>query len=70
MFSSEKEDVFTAGDKQGEFGLRTQIADYLHTARRVVCTPSNIVVGAGSEYLILLLGLLLGTRNIALENPG
>ena len=70
VFSSEKEDVFTSGDKQGEFGLRTQIADYLHTARRVVCTPSNIVVGAGSEYLILLLGLLLGTRNIALENPG
>lgn len=35
VFSSEKEDVFIAGDKQGEFGLRTQIADYLHTARRV-----------------------------------
>ena len=70
VFSSEKEDVFIAGDKQGEFGLRTGIADYLHTARRVVCSPSNIIVGAGSEYLILLLGLLLGKRNIALENPG
>lgn len=63
-------DVFTAGDKQGEYGLRAQIADYLHTARRVECTPQNIIIGAGSEYLILLLGLLLGRRHIALENPG
>ena len=70
MFSSEKEDVFSTGDNQGEYGLRTQIADYLHTARRVVCSPSNIIVGAGSEYLIMLLGLLLGNRNIAVENPG
>ena len=63
-------DVFTAGDKQGEYGLRAQIADYLHTARRVECTPQNIIIGAGSEYLILLLGLLLGRKRIALENPG
>jgi len=63
-------DVFTAGDKQGEYGLRAQIADYLHTARRVECTPQNIIIGAGSEYLILLLGLLLGRKHIALENPG
>ena len=62
-------DVFTAGDKQGEYGLRAQIADYLHTARRVECTPQNIIIGAGSEYLILLLGLLLGRKRIALENP-
>ena len=62
-------DVFTAGDKQGEYGLRAQIADYLHTARRVECTPQNIIIGAGSEYLILLLGLLLGRKHIALENP-
>ena len=63
-------DVFTAGDNQGEYGLRAQIADYLHTARRVECTPQNIIIGAGSEYLILLLGLLLGRKHIALENPG
>ena len=62
-------DVFTTGDKQGEYGLRAQIADYLHTARRVECTPQNIIIGAGSEYLILLLGLLLGRKHIALENP-
>ena len=70
VFSSEKEDIFSTGDNQGEYGLRMQIADYLHTARRVVCSPSNIIIGAGSEYLIMLLGLLLGNRNIAVENPG
>ena len=63
-------DVFTAGDNQGEYGLRVQIADDLHTDRRVECTPQNIIIGAGSEYLILLLGLLLGRKHIALENPG
>lgn len=70
VFSNDSSDVFTAGDKQGEYGLRVQIADYLHTARRVECTPQNIIIGAGSEYLILLLGLLLGRKHIALENPG
>ena len=70
VFSNDSSDVFTAGDKQGEYGLRVQIADYLHTARRVECTPQNIIIGAGSEYLILLLGLLLGRKRIALENPG
>lgn len=69
VFSNDSSDVFTAGDKQGEYGLRAQIADYLHTARRVECTPQNIIIGAGSEYLILLLGLLLGRKHIALENP-
>ena len=70
VFSNDRADVFTAGDNQGEYGLRCEIATYLHTARRVVCTPQNIIVGAGSEYLVLLLGLLLGSRYIALENPG
>ena len=70
VFSNDRADVFTAGDNQGEYGLRCEIAAYLHTARRVVCTPQNIIVGAGSEYLVLLLGLLLGSRYIALENPG
>ena len=69
VFSSEKGDVFISGDNQGEYGLRKQIADYLQTARRVICTPENIIIGAGSEYLILLLGMLLGHRHIALENP-
>lgn len=70
VFSSEKGDVFISGDNQGEQGLRFQIADYLHTARRVMCTTENIIIGAGSEYLIMLLGMLLGHRCIALENPG
>ena len=69
VFSNEKENVFIAGNNQGEYGLRAQIADYLRTARRVVCSPNNIIIGAGSEYLIMLLGLLLGFRHIALENP-
>lgn len=70
VFSSEKGDVFISGNNQGEYGLRSRIADYLHTARRVVCSPENIVIGAGSEYLIMLLGMLLRKRKIALENPG
>lgn len=70
VFSGVKGDVFISGDNQGEYGLRSRIADYLHTARRVECSPENIIIGAGSEYLIMLLGMLFGKRKIALETPG
>lgn len=62
--------MFGAGDPQGEWELRTAVGDYLHSARGVDCTPEQILVGAGSEYLLLLLSQLLGRDvKIAMENP-
>ncbi len=63
-------ELFHAGDHQGEPGLREAIRSYLHTARGVNCSADQIIVGAGSEYLLMLLSQILGrSRAIAMENP-
>ena len=62
--------LFLNGDPQGEYALREAIRSYLHSARGVRCGPEQIVVGAGNEYLLMLLALLLGPgRSVAMENP-
>ncbi len=64
------------GHRQGDPELREQLADYLRAYRGVVCSPEQIVVGAGVEYLLGLLAQLLGGRTdrpgsaAAIENPG
>jgi GntR family transcriptional regulator/MocR family aminotransferase len=66
----DNKDFFQAGNHQGEPGLRTAIRGYLHAARGVECDADQIIVGAGSEYLLMLLSQLLGAgQKIAMENP-
>ena len=66
----DNKEMFAVGDPQGEYGLRAAIRDYLHSARGVSCRPEQILIGAGSEYLLMLLSQLLGRETgIALENP-
>lgn len=63
-------EMFMPGDPQGEPALRDAIRIYLHSARGVNCLAEQIIVGAGSEYLLMLLSQILGTgRVIAMENP-
>ncbi len=63
-------ELFQSGDAQGEYELRETICRYLYQARGVHCEPEQIVVGAGNEYLLMLLGMLLGREHrIAFENP-
>ena len=62
--------LYEAGDVQGEERLRTAIAEYLYQARQVNCRPEQIVIGAGADYLLLLLGQLLPPAlRIAMERP-
>lgn len=62
--------LFRLGDPQGEQGLRDAVANYLHHARGVSCIPEQIVIGAGNDYLLMLLHVLLGPENIiGMENP-
>ncbi|MBR5474449.1 MAG: PLP-dependent aminotransferase family protein [Lachnospiraceae bacterium] len=64
------ETLFNAGDSQGEMAFRRALARYLHSARGVNCCPEQIIVGAGNEYLLLLLSQILGgPQTIAMENP-
>ena len=60
--------LFETGHPQGDLDFRQAIASYLHQSRGVVCTPDQIIVGAGIDYLLLLLTQLLGRHTIfALE---
>ena len=66
----DRAELFRLGCPQGEPGLRSAICSYLHQARGVDCTPEQIIVGAGNDYLMMLLCAILGTgRRVALENP-
>ena len=58
------------GEMQGDAALREQIAAYLNAYRGVVCTPEQVVVGAGIEYLLGCLAHLFAGSVAAVENPG
>ena len=66
----ERKELFRTGSPQGEPELRRAILRYLHTSRGVSCGEEQIIIGAGSEYLLMLLTRILGeARSIAMENP-
>ena len=65
-------ELLSHGHRQGEAEMREELAVYLRAYRGVVCSPEQIVVGAGVEYLLGLLAQLLreGGGAAAIENPG
>ncbi len=65
----EQENVLHKGDPKGDERLRRTIAYYLHASRGVNCSPEQIIIGAGNDYLLLLLQKLFGdVRTVAMEN--
>lgn len=67
----DREELLLSGEGQGEKKLRQAIAGYLHQARGVNCRADDIILGAGNEYLEILLSQLLGEKKtILMENPG
>lgn len=68
--ADDNKDLFLPGPPQGELELREVIRTYLHSARGVNCQVDQIIIGAGNEYLLMLLHQILGlNRTIAMENP-
>ena len=62
--------MFSLGEPQGDASLRETICRYLHGSRGVNCTPEQIVIGAGNDYLLMLLEKILGWHiPVAMENP-
>lgn len=55
---------------QGEYGLRRALAAYLREFRDMEVSPRQIVVGAGTEYLLGLATELLEPSVYAVEDPG
>ncbi|MBO5487282.1 MAG: PLP-dependent aminotransferase family protein, partial [Eubacterium sp.] len=63
-------EMFALGDARGDYELRATICRYLHSARGVNCEPEQIIIGAGNDYLLMLLEKILGRHvPIAMENP-
>lgn len=63
--------ILSLGHSQGDFELRAAMAAYLRDSRGVRCTPHQIVISAGTEFLLQLLILLFHRDTLfALENPG
>lgn len=63
-------ELFCAGDSKGEYSFRKTICSYLYQARGVNCQPSQIIIGAGNDYLLMLLCTLLERRMVVgVENP-
>ena len=59
------------GHPQGDEPLRAALAELLSQYRGVRCSPEQVVVGAGADYLLtLLLQSLPEQRAVALEDPG
>ena len=66
----QQERLLRYGDVQGEFELREAICQYVQRARNVVCTPQQIIVGAGVQSLLhLLCPLLPGERTVGFYTP-
>ncbi len=70
ILSDSNSKLFSQGDVQGDYSLRETIARYLHASRGVNCSPEQIIIGAGNDYLLMLLEKILGREiPIAMENP-
>ena len=71
VLSEDGEALLRPVPHQGLPALRQAIADDLRHFRGMGVDPAQILVGAGAEYLYLLLAQLLGREAIfALEDPG
>ncbi|MDO5422984.1 MAG: PLP-dependent aminotransferase family protein [Eubacteriales bacterium] len=70
ILMDDKKELFMLGAPAGEAILQETIADYLHQARGVACRPEQVIIGAGTDYLLMLLcSVWGGRRKIAMENP-
>ena len=66
----DNKELFLSGNHQGDEQLRKAVQNYLHQARGVKCSLSQIVIGAGSDYMLLLLSRIFNRKiSVAIENP-
>lgn len=61
--------IFSYPEKGGEFELRNAVAKYLYSFRDIKCSPEQIIIGAGAEYMILAIAAVLDCAKFIMENP-
>ena len=60
VLSEDNGSLFALGEPQGDWELRQTISRYLHASRGANISPEQLIIGAGNEYLFMLLEKLLG----------
>lgn len=71
ILSEEQEHLLQAVPPSGLLALRKEIVRYLYEFRSIKILPEQIIIGAGTEYLLSLLVQLLGREKCcAVEEPG
>ena len=61
--------LLTYGEPQGEWELRETICNYVISKRNAVCTPDNIIIGAGSQSLLnILCPLIKDKQSVAFQD--
>lgn len=66
----EGEELFNLGERQGDMKLRQEVAKYLFGYRGLTVKPENMIIGAGTGYLLQILEHLFDEKHIfAMENP-
>lgn len=71
VLSGDQQKLLTKLPFEGAYELRKAISGHLKQFRNICAAPEQIIVGAGTEYLYMLINLLFGSNYIfAVEEPG
>lgn len=71
VLSENPQEILLPSHPQGIPSLRNEITRYLYNFRGMTVKPEQIIVGAGSEFLMSIVVQLLGRNKIfGIENPG
>ena len=71
VLAEENKELLQIGHPLGDRNLREAINNYLRFSRGVNSNTDNIIVGAGSEYLLQIIINILGRNKMfAVEDPG
>lgn len=63
-------EIFSYIEKGGEFILRSEISKFLYSFHNIKCSPWQIIIGAGAEYLLTSLSVLFNSKTAyIMENP-
>jgi GntR family transcriptional regulator/MocR family aminotransferase len=62
----QEERLLSYAKNQGEDDLRQEIASYVRKSRNIICSPEDIVIGAGFQNLLIILMVLIdGQKSIS-----
>ena len=73
VFNDYSDLLLFESDPQGEAALRAEICKYVFSSRGVKCSPSQVVIGAGTQQItghLCRILLEMNIHHVSLESPG